>query len=136
MKASDLSIGDFVFVKSKNKIGVVHEIDSRSAHVWCGEVYRSVYVNRYAYDDIEPVPLTPEILEKNEFKIEVRGDLLYEYNIDGSLDICISIWGKKDEYGHCKVRQVCLDGGVLYIHELQHALRLCGLDELADNFQI
>lgn len=23
-----------------------------------------------------------------------------------------------------------------YVHQLQHALRLCGLDELADNFKI
>lgn len=24
----------------------------------------------------------------------------------------------------------------LYVHQLQHALRLCGLDELADNFKL
>lgn len=25
---------------------------------------------------------------------------------------------------------------IYYVHELQHALRLCGLNELADNFKV
>ena len=36
-----------------------------------------------------------------------------------------------DEYTHSFLRI-----NVFYVHELQHALRLCGLNELADNFKI
>ncbi len=67
MKANELQLGDHVFVKSKNKIGIVREIYSRDCYVWCGETYGSVYTDRYKYDDIQPVSLTPEILEENGF---------------------------------------------------------------------
>lgn len=129
MKASDLSIGDFVFIKSKNKIGVVHEIYSRSAHVWCGETYGSIYADRYGYDDIAPIALTPEILEKNSWVWTAYGI------IHGGEDITLKQSG---DYWNIKPNQLSDDifCSIWYVHELQHALRLCGLDELADNFKV
>lgn len=97
-------------------------------------------------DQPEPIPLTPEILEKNgwiQCKYETC-ESLYEYkglhlrhtmikrsngrwvaNVDGIVEKF------PDECTHSSLRI-----NVFYAHELQHALRLCGLNELADNFKI
>ena len=76
----------------------------------------------------QPIPLTPEILEKNGWK---ETEYWYEYE-DGNTIIQYSlsnIWGIINgiEIEHFKCE---------YVHQLQHLLRLCGLDEIADNFKI
>lgn len=67
---------------------------------------------------LSPIPLTAEILEKN-------GDIK---------DIC----GVRDngQGKECWMLIYVPAINLYHIHELQHALRLCGLTELADNFQI
>ena len=94
-------------------------------------------------NEIEPIPLTPEILEKNGFVYESDGLTWYD-----------GIHNKEQVYIYCPIRK---NGNVrkieilvnkyhfftelnteYYVHELQHALRLrlCGLNDLADNFKI
>lgn len=100
--------------------------------------------NDYTYDEylVYPIPLTEEILKANRFDIVQDGNML-------------TIWKQKDnEYGgevyditiyamvndfrcDCSIRfHGAIRKTIYYVHELQHALRLCGLDELADNFKI
>ena len=79
-------------------------------------------------DQPEPIPITPEILEKNGWK---ETEYWHEYK-DGNTIIQYSlsnIWGIINgvEIEHFKCE---------YVHQLQHLLRLCGLDELADNFKV
>ena len=79
-------------------------------------------------DRPEPIPLTPGILEKNGWK---ETEYWHEYK-DGNTIIQYSlsnIWGiiNEIEIEHFKCE---------YVHQLQHLLRLCGLDELADNFKV
>ena len=78
--------------------------------------------------DVEPVILTPEFFEKNGFSI--HGDFV------DSIDGMELVWREKgrldwtinaDEYVIMTFR---------HVHELQHALRLCGLTDLADNFKV
>lgn len=97
----------------------------------------------------EPIPLTEEILEKNSSdKNQIdrvrRGEYIIKTNIDRFYDAVYieefdnGIFGLVIEIG------VDEDGedykyhyelpDFKYVHELQHALRLCGLQELADNF--
>lgn len=74
--------------------------------------------------DIEPIPLTPEILEKNGisssdtgcFFDEDKNALLEISCINGEVFWTINI----NEYDIIRLR---------YIHELQHALRLCGIEK-------
>ncbi len=82
-------------------------------------------------EEVFPIPLTAEILEKNEFinkllviNINTENGLLYVDN-KGSFAIEILFHNKA---------AVCM--AACYVHELQHALRLCGLNNLADNFKI
>lgn len=72
-------------------------------------------------NEIEPIPLTTEILEKNGFSN--KGTLWYleednfelEHNNNDSF-----IWIVGDVYIVALIK---------YVHQLQHALRLCGIEK-------
>lgn len=122
MKATELMIGDRVFIAgsptrtikqlTKHKVGyIANDYDTR------------VYYTRTEF--VFGVPLTAEILEKNGWKeypqVYSRQKLRF--------DICRF----EDEVG------ITLQGNCIvlkYVHQLQHALRLCGLNDLADNFKV
>ena len=81
----------------------------------------------------QPIPLTPEILEKNGFtKVNSQR---YDYGYPFT-DCYVKVNPKKNMI-HVSGRNA---NSNLYshsfVHELQRALRLCGLDELANNFKI
>lgn len=142
MEATDLMIGDWVCLKDDTKSelplkvdGVLTDDISLEGEGFLGGVDGL----------IRPIPLTPEILEKNGWysKSVLQGDgpsWLYE---EGGMTILLHF--PTEQYTGLLY---ILDGqiirnihsfmwnGTLYVHELQHALRLCGLDELADNFKI
>ena len=84
-------------------------------------------------DQPNPIVLTPEILEKNGF-IKVNSQR-YDYGYPDT-DCYIKVNPKKNMI-HMNGRNA---NSNLYshsfVHELQHALRLCGLNELADNFKV
>lgn len=143
MKATDLMIGDWVgrVFDDKRIIEDYRQVD----WIRTGEIGMR-YCKVWSIGCIEPIPLTPEILEKNgwiQCKYETCKSL-YEYkglhlrhtmikrsngrwvaNVDGIVEKF------PDEYTHSFLRI-----NVFYVHELQHALRLCGLNELADNFKV
>ena len=81
----------------------------------------------------QPIPLTPEILEKNGF-IKVNSQR-YDYGYPDT-DCYVKVNPKKNMI-HVNGRNA---NSNLYshsfVHELQRALRLCGLDELANNFKL
>ena len=97
-------------------------------------------------DQPEPITLTPEILEKNGF---YGRNTQWYYKRFGSyvcFDIAISLI-----YREIEVSKVCgagtdceeveygssiVFGNDICVHTLQHALRLCGVNELADNFKV
>ena len=76
----------------------------------------------------EPIPLTYEILKKNGWK---DAEFWCEYQEgNNSIQDCLPdmrgrINGIEIEHFKCEC-----------VHQYQHLLRLCGLDELADNFKI
>ena len=145
MKATDLMVGDWVLINdAPHKIQAIDNID---AEIQADDELYYIGEDRYHSEDkVEGVPLTPEILEKNgwiQCKYETCKSL-YEYkglhlrhtmikrsngrwvaNVDGIVEKF------PDEYTHSFLRI-----NVFYVHELQHALRLCRLNELADNFKV
>ena len=81
----------------------------------------------------QPIPLTTEILEKNGF-IKVNSQR-YDYG-NPDTDCYVKVNPKKNMI-HVNGRNA---NSNLYshsfVHELQRALRLCGFDEIADNFKV
>ena len=111
MKANELMIGDWVYrpacydqVKEIRYTGVIG-IDGMRGVI--------------AFSELEPIPLTPEILEKNGFikeRLYCHGTpLQYCVLVDG---LWIDISGEN-----------FFEGKLDYVHQLQHALRLCGIDK-------
>lgn len=148
MKTNDLMIGDLVCVTKdvcikKDTIVEVRCIDADNAFIekelkGCATCinkndrcnYGGVWVEYLA-----PIPLTIEILEKNGF--EKDGSVFYiaedYYDIEIK-EYSDSIWVvlvTDNELGIPDSKFT-----ISHVHELQHALRLCGLSDLADNFKI
>lgn len=116
MKAEDLMIGDWVLVKElyfSNLTNVISEYQHQIRLKDFAEMY-----NAGEYKKYEPIPLTTEILEKNGFYNSV---LIDDYKItDGvhyNIDSKQILFGF--EYGTVLEIDCC------YVHELQHALKLC-----------
>ena len=121
MEAKELMIGDKVMVKVLSQIA-----DTYVLHTWTA--------NDYSRDiQVKPITLTPEILEKNGF-IKVNSQR-YDYGYPDT-NCYVKVNPKKNMI-HVNGRNA---NSNLYshsfVHELQHALRLCGLNELADNFKV
>ena len=77
--------------------------------------------------NLKPIPLTAEILEKNGFVEEAFG---WRKLNAANWRINIKIFNGKERYALCVLginSQVTLHG--YYVHELQHALKLCGIDK-------
>ena len=128
MKATELMIGDWVGRVFDDK-----RIDYRQVDwIRTGEIGMR-YQKVWAIGCIEPIPLTPEILEQNGF-IKVNSQR-YDYGYPDT-DCYVKVNPKKNMI-HVNGRNA---NSNLYshsfVHELQRALRLCGLNELADNFKI
>ena len=76
------------------------------------------------------VPLTSEILEKNGF---VRSKVFVEWKYERNGNYLL--W-KPFPWLQISTDNSDVNFECKYVHELQHALRLCGLTESADNFKV
>ena len=132
MKLTDLAILDWVLIN--NTPHKIQAIDSIDAEILADDELYYVGEDRcHSEDKIEGIPITPEILEKNGF-IKVNSQR-YDYGYPDT-DCYVKVNPKKNMI-HVNGRNA---NSNLYshsfVHELQRALRLCGLNELADNFKI
>lgn len=121
MKANELMIGDWVRIKDlKDPIKRISCIDEYLGEVdfWDGEKLIGTSII-----NVLPIPLTAEILEKNGFTCDADG-------MNDSDELTVSI-----EYGEYQRNtddgfKMLADGKIIkYVHELQHALRLCGIEK-------
>ena len=76
-------------------------------------------------DQPEPIILTPEILEKNGWWYNTE-DMWQHYEVG----FCIEKWNGR--FQCYDITDIKLDS----VHQLQQTLRLCGQNELADNFKV
>ena len=132
MKLTDLAILDWVLIN--NTPHRIQAIDSIDAEILADDELYYVGEDRcHSEDKIEGIPITLEILEKNGF-IKVNSQR-YDYGHPDT-DCYVKVNPKKNMI-HVNGRNA---NSNLYshsfVHELQRALRLCGLNELADNFKI
>ena len=121
MKATELMVGDWVYdtiLQSNAKIQAIQPLTIRC----------DIHTEHHLYCEFNPIRLTPEILKKNGWK---DAEFWCEYQ-DGNNtiqscppDMRGRINGIEIEHFKCE-----------YVHQYQHLLRLCGLNELADNFKV
>ena len=145
MKATDLMIGDWVKIKGHLDYDKVREIaKDENMQLYISFACSATLFRAYEF---EPIPLTPEILEKNGWSLDpvlqcYTSTPLWLYG-EGSINLLLQFPTKQSAgslkiIDNQKIRSLSdfTWKDRLYIHELQHALRLCGLDKLADNFKV
>lgn len=114
MEAKELMVSDLV-VNTEfggKQIGRIECIEPTRVWLQGGKSYTPI-----SY--IEPIPLTSEILEKNGF-IEEQRDCQYK-----PLQYCVLVDGLWIDISG----ENYFEGKLEYVHQLQHALRLCGIEK-------
>lgn len=135
IRCRDLMVGDWVANRNGSPMQIV-AVDEDNAYACEGNEERPwIFGDDEDYKP-EPIILTSEILEKNGFSFVKSSDK----------DI---VWNGWWIYKNLELGTSCLNGNwpcyinivdsnikCEYVHQLQHALRLCGLNKLADNFKV
>lgn len=152
MKAKELMIDDYVSYidtfgnRKQGKVTDLHHNES----------WETIYVDfcdqnperKSKIRRVRPIPLTEEILQKNEFKKHTfNGTIIYSKKSFVEIDwYDVDVEISKDAEGIQRWDCVCIKiqkaGANLTLynqscfHQLQHALRLVGLNEMADNLKV
>lgn len=148
MKAEDLMVGDLCVVNKdvclkKGTIVKVLGVDSENTlkqkwlvgSVSCIDVTDPYEISCGVWCEyLNPIPLTPEILEKNDFEKQWQDN--YEYfNDDENLNITFhpkSSNYTNGAYDYIDIEKGCLtinEMPIVFVHELQQVLRLCKIEK-------
>ena len=126
MKANELQIGDYVNYRGQNiKVTSLYDKGGSNEVGWSDK--ENVWVNA---DNVEPIPLTPEILEKNGFEKQGFDGWLLD-----SKDLSwLILWRTDFSSPHLRIdsyssKRGSFSSAVSYVHTLQHALHLCGIEK-------
>lgn len=122
MKANELMIGDWVIDGTQ---------PAQVTGITCGGVIETTANEHSNIEVVEPIPLTAEILEKNDFDSD-RDNKIFAYN-EGMAFVEVSLasnyinidYDCTDEYGASSTF-IKPDISALYVHDIQHFLRICG----------
>ena len=144
MEPTDLMIGDWVlfsdnplkvqFIYNDGYDDVVAEIkeESITEEGVCEEIKYVSLVN------CSPIPLTPEILEKNGFDFVKGSDNRSVWNgqwIYKGLELATCCLNREGNWP-CYINIYDSNIKCEYVHQLQQVLRLAGLEDIANNFKI
>lgn len=133
MQAEQLMIGDWVLdpFDEPTRISAIHNFDDV-------EINKDLDSNQYfaaAVIDLNPVPITGEILEQNGWKHFSKDNQKLDFHNTEHwlLDKC-EAWRLNDNtilYFRIQSNDhhTQYGGKIQYVHELQHALRLCGIEK-------
>ena len=127
MKAEDLMIGDWVFGIYPNG-KYTPPVCIAAVDIYpTNKSPRIVAYGGYGYqqEHLAPIPLTDEILKKNGFQYYHKNfaSLSYEH----PFKLAMVEW--PDENGLNGLWRLEDIINIRYVHELQHALKLCGIDK-------
>ncbi len=127
MKTNELMLGDYVQVN-----GEVCKVISIS-YFDIGISDRKEDFYHEHIDNVKPVPLTTEILEKNGFVYKEEEETcateaFHHWWLEGSaFALNDDSWWRSIKDGNLHVKFGIFP--LKYVHQLQHALRLCGIDK-------
>ena len=142
IKCRDLMVGDWITNRNGFPMQITNVGEDYAYATWEGNEG-----DPWEFDDKDdqpqPIPLTNDILRNNDWR-ERPLVLSLDYSVlsynfvkdegDTHLEIkrdTLIIW-----FNYEKGLYADIIIPIKYVHQLQHALRLCELDELADNFKV
>ena len=125
MKATELMVRDWVCLKDDVKCELPLKVD--------GVLTDDISLDGEGFLGgaeglIRPITITPKMLEKNGWK---ETQYWHEYQ-DGKNTIHCCLPDMRGRINGIEIEHFKCE----YVHQYQHLLRLCGLDELADNFKV
>ena len=142
MKATDLMIGDWVLISVWDCNPFPSKVTSINYNSYQGKNYvdwidteDEEEIGMYA---VQPIPITPEILEKNGFnKPQDAGDgtlicgmTIGPYKLTFQSVFVLPIFTIENVVDNDNNHTCLVFKDEIYnVHELQHALRLCGIDK-------
>jgi len=134
MEIKDLMLDDLILT---NDGQIAKVVSLYINHKGCGgdiivDSDSKIFMSLVREEDINPIPLTEDILLKNGFVLRAGYLDGNEYILPGE---DLYIFYEKDTK-KMSVELGPRDIDILYVHQLQYLLRMCGLDELADNLKI
>ncbi len=127
LKISDLSVGDWILINGEPAKALRLTMAGRTIFKGLsGQIYGSVG------DDISPLKLTPEILEANGW--EKVSEVVYKWRNEKHRVFVwlngFSYYIDVEEMGPQFVEKSSrVEVSQLYVHQLQHALRLAGVEK-------
>lgn len=138
MKATEIQIGDYVNYRGQIiKVTSLYDKGGSNEVGWSNK--ESVWVNA---DNVEPIPLTPEILEKNGWIktkygygrdcMEIHGADELQEGVDNALSMARWSIDKNYQYHFLDLymwKGSVMKHGVHYVHQLQQAMRIMGCDK-------
>ena len=123
MNTKELMIGDLVYCEPEGKTVQVTEVRADAV-----QFHERSALTAFE-DELQPIPFTDEILDKNAERCDLT--IAKRWGIWAPFQFLQVFRWKGDN--HYEV----LNGvEIRYVHELQHALRLCGEYGLADNLKL
>ena len=130
MKAEDLMIGDYVNYRGQIiKVTSLYDKGGSNEVGWSDK--ESVWVNA---DNVEPILLTSEILEKNGFVTNDeqgnwKGYRIYSiFGANKNCTFMLKLYEKNSIY-EISLNMAPYYITFKYVHQLQHALKLCGINK-------
>lgn len=121
MKTGQIMIGDYLQRTYNKEIVKVREVRKNYVYVE-GCAYE------YEYDELEPIPLTAEILLMNGFERDSKGRIWGEYfEEDENSGLEITVEDKTGDVYWSYNWAEYLILKLKYVHQLQQAMRLCGI---------
>lgn len=130
MSVEEIMVGDWVHYKMDlGKDGIFEEdIKINNIHgcdVNC-KVIDYEMISGMRLSNCYPIPLTPKLLEKNGFKYHKTTDLWMWYE-PSKRPVHLDMYTKKG--WRLQINCNCIPCECKYVHQLQHALRLCGIEK-------
>lgn len=146
MKAKELQIGDWVlWGEQHSNIDGDYDLEFYPHQIDLSDFF-FLYVNDWEENEelefVKPIPLDEEILKANGFKLESDGYNWYHPTYSPE-QVYVHVALRKN--GNVRRVEVKKQRAHFYrdtlpyafpVHELQHALKNCSLNELADNFKV
>lgn len=150
MKANELMIGDYLRINrdrlciKKDTIVEVRGIDANNTFnnligsASCRPLDDMQYEGGIWCDYLDPIPLTAEILLKNGFadisEHTLKGAETYRLSIeqnyyDYTITIKLRDWFRLTSFDDREYTLCQINWGFKYVHELQRALKLCGIEK-------
>ena len=116
MNAQDLMLGDLIVDGDEN---------ARVTSLTCDGIIETT--RRISnVEVIEPIPITPEILERNGFQ---KNEMYFVCHLDEDFELWYypHLGSLRYEYNGELIAK--FPDAMNYVHQLQHALKMCGIDK-------